>query len=109
MDFLFSDDQWFDEPKVPADFGSEFPVNLSHLDEFLQRQVSRNPSKEIEQDANELREGLLNADHLMDGILGEPEQIILEEAEAYFNGDVTVEECARRIQNRIEIYLSERG
>lgn len=109
LDFLFSDDQWFDEPKVPADFGSEFPVNLSHLDEFLQRQVSRNPSKEIEQDANELREGLLNADHLMDTILSEPEQIILEEAEAYFNGDITEDEAARRIQNRIEIYLSERG
>lgn len=109
LDFLFSDDAWFDEPQVPADFGSEFPANLSHLDEFLQRQISQNPSNELEQDARELREGLLSADHLMDTILGEPEQIILEEAEAYFNGDVTVEECARRIQNRIEIYLSERG
>lgn len=109
LDFLFADDQWFDEPQVPADFGSEFPVNLSHLDEFLQRQVSQNPSNELEQDAKELCEWLLNADHLMDTILGEPEQIILEEAKACFNGDVTVEECARRIQNRIEIYLSERG
>lgn len=45
----------------------------------------------------------------MDTILSEPEQIILEEAEAYFNGDITADEAARRIQNRVEIYLAERG
>ena len=110
LDFLFADDQWFDEPQTPSEImDSEFPVNLTQLDKLLALQVSQTPSEEVEQDARELREGLLNADHLMDPILGEPEQIILEEAEAYFNGGVTVEECARRIQNRIEIYLSERG
>ena len=110
LDFLFADDQWFDEPQTPSEImDSEFPVNLTQLDKLLALQVSQTPSDETEQDARELREGLLNADHLMDPILGEPEQIILEEAEACFNGDITVEECARRIQNRIEIYLSERG
>ncbi len=36
-------------------------------------------------------------------------KIILEEAEVYFNGDITAAEAARRIQNRVEIYLSERS
>lgn len=35
-------------------------------------------------------------------------KIILEEAEVYFNGDITAAEAARRIQNRVEIYLAER-
>lgn len=109
LDFLFSDDEWYDEPQKPSDIGSEFPANLAHLDKLLAWQVSQTPSEEIEQDARELRELLLNADHLMDTLLSEPEKIILEEAETYFQGDITADEAARRIQNRIEIYLSERG
>lgn len=35
--------------------------------------------------------------------------IVMEEAEVYFNGDITAAEAARRIQNRVEIYLAERG
>lgn len=34
--------------------------------------------------------------------------VITEEAEVYFNGDISAEEAARRIQNRVEIYLAER-
>ena len=110
MDFLFADEEWFDEPQVPSEImSSEFPVNPAQLDKLLAMQVAQNPTNELEQDARELRELLLNADRLMDGVLGEPEQIILEEAEACFNGDVTVQECARQIQNRVEIYLAERG
>lgn len=33
--------------------------------------------------------------------------IILEEGEAYFTGQRTVEEAAERIQNRVTLYLSE--
>ena len=33
--------------------------------------------------------------------------IILEEGEAYFSGQRTVEEAAERIQNRVTLYLSE--
>ena len=35
--------------------------------------------------------------------------VIDQEASAFFNGDITAAECARRIQNRVEIYLAERG
>ena len=34
-------------------------------------------------------------------------KIILEEGEAYFTGQRTVEEAAERIQNRVTLYLSE--
>ena len=33
--------------------------------------------------------------------------IILEEGEAYFTGQRTVEEAAERIRNRVTLYLSE--
>ena len=46
---------------------------------------------------------------MTDTNISELEQIILEEAEPYFNGDITAEEAAHRIQNRVEIYLAERG
>ena len=35
--------------------------------------------------------------------------VITEEARTFFNGDITAEEAARRIQNRVEIYLAEHG
>lgn len=35
------------------------------------------------------------------------QNIILEEASAYYNGDVSVEETAERIQNRVSLYLDE--
>ena len=110
LDFLFADDQWYDEPQTPSEtMGTEFPANQAHLEELLTRQVALNPTAEYEQDAREVREWILTADHLMDSILSEPDQIILEEARARFNGDITPAEAARRIQSRIEIYLSERG
>jgi hypothetical protein len=33
--------------------------------------------------------------------------IVLEEAESYFAGDYSAEDAAKRIQNRVGIYLSE--
>lgn len=109
LDFLFSEDQWFDKPNHPGDMHNDFPVQLTRLDAVLQMYIERVSTDEARQDAKELREGLLNADHLTDTNISEPEQIILEEAEPYFNGDISADEAARRIQNRIEIYLAERG
>ena len=37
------------------------------------------------------------------------DDIIQEEAAAFFNGDKTAEETARIIQNRVEIYLGEQS
>ena len=88
---------------------NDFPVQLTRLDAVLQMYIERVSTDEARQDAKELREGLLNADHLTDTNISELEQIILEEAEPYFNGDITAEEAAHRIQNRVEIYLAERG
>ena len=36
-------------------------------------------------------------------------RVVLEEAQPYFQGEITAQEAARRIQNRVEIYLAERG
>ena len=109
LDFLFSENQWFDKPNHPGDMHNDFPAQLTHLDAVLQMWIEEVSTDEVSQDAKELREGLLNADHLTDTNISEPEQIILEEAEAYFNGDISVDEAVQRIQNRVEIYLAERG
>lgn len=42
----------------------------------------------------------------MDGI-GEVQNIILEEAEAFFTGDKTLEEVVRVIQSRVQLYFDE--
>lgn len=34
-------------------------------------------------------------------------QIVIDEGDAYFDGQRTVEEAAERIQNRVTLYLSE--
>ena len=52
---------------------------------------------------------LEQADHIVPTTTTEIQSVILEEAQPYFNGDVTAAEAARRIQNRVEIYLAERG
>ena len=51
---------------------------------------------------------LQEANHFVD-IGSELTGIMREEAMVYFNGDCTAEEAARRIQNRVEIYLAEPG
>ena len=66
-------------------------------------------SKEEKRAASDtIRAGLSEADYFV-GNSSELIHVIQEEAAAYFNGDVTAEEAARRIQNRVEIYLAERG
>ena len=53
--------------------------------------------------------GFLNEANHFEGNISELIDVIHEEANAFFNGDITAEEAARRIQNRVEIYLAEHG
>lgn len=63
---------------------------------------------EIQAAVESIRTGLSEADYFV-GNESQLIHVIQEEAAAYFNGDCTAEEAARRIQNRVEIYLAERG
>lgn len=48
------------------------------------------------------------ANHFAGGI-SELNNVILGEAQVYFNGDCTAQQAAERIENRVRIYLAERG
>ena len=73
----------------------------------IQRYLEEHSPEEAE-DAAGLIALLKSADHYGDGgPQGGIKAIIQEEAQAYFAGDRTVEECAELIQNRASIYLAE--
>ena len=114
--FLFSDESWFDEPgELKNVFEVTYPVNAAHCDALLEKQVDSclnsptiTPLDWASIGAKWLEE-IKRADHFYYTWSSELHTIIEEEAEPYFNGDITAEEAARRIQNRVEIYLAERG
>ena len=114
--FLFSDESWFDEPgELKNVFEVTYPVNAAHCDALLEKQVDSclnsptiTPLDWASIGAKWLEE-IKRADHFYYTWSSELHTIIEEEAEPYFNGEITAEEAARRIQNRVEIYLAERG
>ncbi len=114
--FLFSDESWFDESgELKNVFEVTYPVNAAHCDALLEKQVDSclnsptiTPLDWASIGAKWLEE-IKRADHFYYTWSSGLHTIIEEEAEPYFNGDITAEEAARRIQNRVEIYLAERG
>ncbi|MBR4865246.1 MAG: hypothetical protein IKU11_01050, partial [Clostridia bacterium] len=52
---------------------------------------------------------ITGVDHFLDGYYGDVQNIMLEEAGRYFVGDITAEQAAEFIQNRISLYLAERN
>ena len=95
--------QWADSQRI--DGGAGFSVNEAVIQRYLEKH-----SPEEAEDAAGLIALLKSADHYGDGgPQGGIKAIIQEEAQAYFAGDRTVEECAELIQNRASIYLAEQG
>lgn len=95
--------QWADSQRI--DGGAGFSVNEAVIQRYLEKH-----SPEEAEDAAGLIALLKSADHYgSGGLQGGIKAIIQEEAQAYFAGDRTVEECAELIQNRASIYLAEQG
>ena len=114
--FLFSDEFWFDEPgKLKNEFDVSYPVNAVHCEALIDKQVESCMNNPYTTKLDWASEGakwlgeIKRADHFYYTWSSELHTIIEEEAEPYFHGDCIAEEAARRIQNRVEIYLAERG
>ncbi len=109
LNYLFNG-PWFDEPEYPADWVSvRYPTQLERFQanfEHDSADYADDPARETA--AAEWRSLLEGADSFSDAMSSELYTVVLEEAQAYFNGDCSAEEAARRIQNRVEIYLAER-
>ena len=117
LNFLFSDDNWFDKPEdlSKRKYDIPYPVNTKHCEELLNIQIEayfNDPycdTTGLKEASAEWLEELKRADHFCFSWSNEINDIITEEAKPYFNGDISADEAARRIQNRVEIYLAERG
>lgn len=115
--FLFSDDFWFDKPEDMTGniYDLQYPVNAVHCEELLNMQLDacfNNPycdTTGLEEASVEWLEEIKRADHFCYSWSNEINDIIMEEAKPFLHGDISAEEAARRIQNRVEIYLAERG
>ena len=114
--FLFSDESWFDEPgELKNVFEVTYPVNAAHCKALIDMEVNTCLSDpyvtplDWKAEGTKWFEEIQRADHFYYTWSSELHTIIEEEAEPYFNGEITAEEAARRIQNRVEIYLAERG
>lgn len=114
IDYIFSNDFWVKKPSTPAEILSHrYPANNRHFRELLDMQLHLHDDTEEYEMIVEAKDGLskliTQADHFAVAIQNDISDIIVEEAEAYFHGDISVDEAARRIQNRVETYLAERG
>ena len=115
LNFLFSDDYWFDQPEEPVRHDAVYPVNAAHCKALIDMEVNTCLSDpyvtplDWKAEGTKWFEEIQRADHFYYYWSSELHAIIEEEAEPYFHGDITAEEAARRIQNRVEIYLAERG
>ena len=93
----------------------QYPVNAVHCEELLNMQLDacfNNPNCDttgLKEASVEWLEEIKRADHFCYSWSNEINDIITEEAKPFFHGDISADEAARRIQNRVEIYLSERG
>ena len=114
FEFLFSETEWYDEPVTNREiYDAQWPVQEAHCRALLEKHRALYADSAayptVAQDLSDWMTLLEQADHIVPTTTTEIQSVILEEAQPYFNGDVTAEEAARRIQNRVEIYLAERG
>ena len=117
LEALYTDEDWHAAWKKDGMWSTCISINREwtegDLDAYADREINAEYSgiedvptflAEIE----EIKQFYRDANHFH-GSSSELENVILEEVQVFFHGDCSAEEAARRIQNRIEIYLAERG
>ena len=93
-----------------------FPTLIDRYEEYIKKdQSQKNTYNGIEakaltpEEEKTIREFILNCDTLATSYDDDMYSICLEEAEAYFNGEISAETAAEHIQNRVSILVSERS
>ena len=83
------------------------PVRLSALEYSITLLLNNSTSGFTEEDAQAARRLLENARPMVDDT-EEVLDIIADEVRSYFNGDMTLEEAAKIMDNRVQLYLNEK-
>ncbi len=109
LSWIFSEETHENAMLFMREYGDRgFSIYRDITDQYLKDAYWNHSTEE----ANALREEYLslleNANRYV-GSGADVWQVIKEEAQAYFAGDMAKEECARRIQERVSILLAEQG
>ncbi len=109
LNWIFAEETHEDAMFFHREYGDRgFSIYRDITDQYLKDAYWNHSTEE----ANALREEYLslleNANRYV-GSGADVWRVIKEEAQGYFAGDMTKEECARRIQERVSILLAEQG
>lgn len=114
---------FFTETLVADDFADSYFITIrqdeydamrkgTYIETFLPDFVPEEPSYVIpvwDPITDEKSHAMITGvDHFADGLFGEVQNIMLEEAGRYFVGEISAEQAAEYIQNRVSLYLEER-
>ena len=114
---FFLDEGWHQRYRISDAWGNSSSINKTWTQEDIQTDsetILGNPMtgvdspEEFRKVAGELEALLAGPSHFV-AASSELNRVVQEEAVAYFNGACSAEEAARRIQDRITIYLAEKG
>ena len=87
--------------------GKKIEYNYTYYDQSKNKAVDIDPLTEEEK--NELVDYITNATVVADEFDPEIQNIIIEEAEAFFEGEKTSDEIIKNLQSRVSLLLSEQG
>ena len=87
--------------------GKKVEYNYSYYDQSKNKSVDVDPLTEDEK--KEIVDYIMNTTTIVDNFDPEIQNIILEEAEAFFEGEKSSEEIIKSLQSRISLLLSEQG
>jgi hypothetical protein len=87
--------------------GKKVEYNYSYYDQSKNKSVDVDPLTEDEK--KKIVDYIMNTTTIVDNFDPEIQNIIMEEAEAFFEGEKKSDEVISNLQNRISILLSEQG
>ena len=87
--------------------GKKVEYNYSYYDPSTEKSTDIDPLTEEEK--NKLVDYIMNATVIADDFDPEIQDIIMEEADAFFKGEKTSDEIIKNLQSRISLLLSEQG
>ena len=87
--------------------GKKVEYNYTYYDQAKNKSVDVDPLTEEEK--NKIVNYIMNTTVIVDDFDPEIQNIIMEEAEAFFEGEKSSDEIIKNLQNRISLLLSEQG
>ena len=111
--FIISEETYREEQEWILEVPVGFPLRKSMVEELVIASCDGYEAEDREQAIAQYQDSwheiFYRADHFFCGGVDEISDIIREEALRYFAGDITAEQAAAYVQNRVSIYLAEQG